>query len=83
MDIAAEVLRVLDEVMSLGGRAQQFRADTPLLGAIPEFDSMVVVGLINTLEERFGIAVADDEINGDIFATVGDLTSFVVEKLGA
>ena len=81
MDTRTEVLHILDEVMSLGGRAQSFSADTPLMGALPEFDSMVVVSLITTLEERFGIAVDDDEISGDTFATVGSLTDFVAAKL--
>ena len=83
MDITAEVLRILDEVMSLGGRALHFQADTPLMGAIPEFDSMVVVSLITTLEERFDITVDDDEISGDTFATVGSLTDFVAGKQAA
>ena len=83
MDTRNEVLRILDEVMSLGGRAQAFTSDTPLMGALPEFDSMVVVTLITTLEERFGIAVDDDEISGDTFATVGTLSDFVDGKLGA
>jgi acyl carrier protein len=82
LDTHTEVLRILDEVMSLGGRARAFTAETPLIGAIPEFDSMVVVSLITTLEERFGIAVDDDEISGDTFATVGSLTDFVAAKLG-
>ena len=81
MDTRTEVLHILDEVMSLGGRAQSFSDDTPLMGALPEFDSMVVVSLITTLEERFGIAVDDDEISGDTFATVGSLTDFVAAKL--
>ena len=59
-----------------------FDAATPLLGAIPELDSMAVVTLIATLEERFGILVDDDEISGDTFATVGSVTTFVTGKLG-
>jgi len=81
LDTQTEVLRILDEVLSLGGRAKAFGADTPLLGAIPELDSMAVVTLITTLEERFGIAVDDDDISGDTFATVASLTSFVADKL--
>lgn len=83
MDTRTEVLRILDEVLSLGGRAMKFSADTPLLGAIPELDSMAVVTLITTLEDRFGILVDDDEISGDTFATVGSVTDFVAGKLGA
>ena len=83
MNTQLEVLRILDEVLSLGGRAMQFDAETPLLGAIPELDSMAVVTLITTLEERFGILVDDDEISGDTFATVGSVTDFVAGKLAA
>ena len=83
MDIQTEVLRTLDEVLSLGGRAMRFDAATPLLGAIPELDSMAVVTLITTMEDRFGIAVDDDEISGDTFATVGSITEFVAGKLAA
>lgn len=81
MDIQTDVLRVLDDVLSLRGRALGFNADTPLLGAIPELDSMAVVTLITTLEERFGLVVDDDEISGDTFETVGSLTRFVAGKL--
>ena len=81
MDIKQEVLAVLDEVLSLNGRALEFDLDTPLLGAVPELDSMAVVGVINLLEERFGFVVEDDEIDGSSFATVGSLVDFVSGKL--
>lgn len=80
MDIKQEILGVLDEILSLDGRAAGFSEDTPLLGAIPELDSMAVVALITTLEERFGFAVDDDEIDGATFATVGSLVAFVQGK---
>ena len=80
MDTQTEVMRILDEVLGLGGRGLAFDAKTPLLGSIPELDSMAVVTLITTLEERFGITVDDDEISGDTFATVGSLTAFVADK---
>jgi len=81
--VQREVLRVLDEVLSLGGRSQAFTADTPLLGAIPELDSMAVVTLITALEEQFGMVADDDDIGGDTFATIGSLVSFVSGKLAA
>jgi acyl carrier protein len=81
MEVQKEVLRVLDEVLSLGGRASAFNRDTHLIGAIPELDSMAVVALITTLEERFGLVVDDDDIDGGTFATVGSLTDFVSAKL--
>ena len=82
MQVLPELLSVLDEVLSLGGRAAHFDRETRLLGAIPELDSMAVVTLITTLEERFGIVVDDDDIDGDTFATVGALLDFVTAKLG-
>ncbi len=82
MDIKKEVLAILDEVLSLDGRASAFDLDTPLLGALPELDSMAVVGLINVLEERFDFFVEDDEIDGSTFANVGTLVAFVEGKQG-
>ena len=76
-----EVLRVLDDVLSLNGRAAALVREAPLLGAIPELDSMAVVAVITTLEDRFGITVADDELDGSSFATVGALTDFVSSKI--
>jgi acyl carrier protein len=76
------VLAILDEVLSLNGRANAFDLHTPLLGSVAELDSMAVVGLINTLEERFGFAVEDDELDGAAFQTVGSLVAFVDSKLG-
>lgn len=82
MDVTREVINVLDEVLSLGGRAAAFDRDTPLLGAIPELDSMAVATLITTLEERFGFVV-DDDLDGSTFATVGALADFVSAHLAA
>ncbi|HRH72507.1 acyl carrier protein [Zoogloea sp.] len=81
LDTKNEVLSILDEVLSLGGAAARFDLDTALLGALPDLDSMAVVGLINIMEERFGFVVEDDEIDGSTFATVGSLVDFVNGKL--
>lgn len=82
MNVEREVLAVLDETLSLGGRALGFGPDTPLLGAVAELDSMAVVTLITSLEERLGIVIDDDEVSGETFATVGALVRFATEKLG-
>jgi acyl carrier protein len=83
LNIAQEVLRVIDEVLSLNGRSAAFNRNTPLLGAVPELDSMAVITLITTLEDQFGLVVDDDDIDGATFATVGSLTDFVSGKLVA
>ncbi len=81
MNTQKEVLSLLDEILSLHGRAAAFTLDTPLLGAIPELDSMAVVALITGFEDRFGFSVDDDEIEGSTFATLGSLLAFVDAKL--
>jgi acyl carrier protein len=75
-----EILSLLDEILSLNGRTAGFNAETALLGAIPELDSMAVVALITGMEERFGITAEDDEIDGSVFATVGSMVKFVESK---
>jgi acyl carrier protein len=81
LDIKREVLRILDDAMSLGGRASKLDDASPLLGSIPELDSMAVVTVIGMLEDRFGVTVEDDEIDGQTFATVGSLVKYVSDKM--
>lgn len=82
MDTTREVVRVLDEVLSLNGRSASFTRDTHLIGAVPEFDSMAVVSLITALEDQFGIVIDDEDIDGEMFSTVGALADFVSAKAG-
>lgn len=81
MDIGGETLAVLDSVLGLRGRSSGFSAQTRLLGSVPELDSMAVAALLAGLEDHFGIRVADDEVDGALFATVGSLVAFVQRKL--
>lgn len=81
MKTQQQVLAILDDVLNLQGRSKRFAADTALLGAIPELDSMAVAGLITALEERLGFTIDDDELDGSTFATVGSLVAFVEGKL--
>lgn len=75
------VKQVLGETLQLGDRADNFTTSTPLLGSIPELDSMAVVTVITGIEERFDIFVEDDEISAEAFETVGNLADFVDRKL--
>jgi acyl carrier protein len=77
------IIEILDQTLSLKGRAGQFDADTPLLGALPELDSMAVLNLITAMEDRLGFVIHDDEIDGETFATLGSLVTFVTGKLAA
>jgi acyl carrier protein len=77
-----EVRNILTDVLNLGPVGAALTADSPLLGSLPELDSMAVVSLIGALEEHFGIMVDDDEISASTFATLGSLAAFVQEKRG-
>lgn len=81
LDIEQQLRTLVDDSLGLHGRAAGFTAATPLLGAVPELDSMGVVALIGALEDRLGIAVEDDEIDGSVFETWGNLLAFVRSKL--
>lgn len=81
MSTTKEVINLLAQILQLGPRAEALDLDSPLLGAIPELDSMAVVGVLTALEHHFGFTVDDDEISADAFATLGSLVRFTESKL--
>lgn len=78
-----QVIEILNDVLHLPDRASRFNRDTPLLGAVPELDSIAVVSVLNAIEEHFGFSIEDDEIGASLFETVGSLTTFVDGKLSS
>lgn len=76
-----QVRQIVGDVLQLGDRTAKLAPDTALLGNIPEFDSMAVVGVITALEDQLGIIVEDDDITGETFETLANLTAFVQSKL--
>ena len=72
---------VVVSVLGLEGERANLEAGSPLLGEIPELDSMAIVQLVLALEDRFGIEIDGDEITGDVFETVGTLASFVAPQI--
>ncbi len=82
MDITLDQLKqIVGEVLQLGQRVVDFDDSTPLLGSIPEFDSMAVVSVITALEDNYGIMLEDDEITAEIFETLGALHRFINDKV--
>lgn len=81
MELAEEIVGIVRDVLNLGDRAAGFDSSTRLVGSIPEFDSMAVVGLITALEEEYGCVFEDDEITEEVFETIGSLTRLVESKL--
>ena len=66
---------ILAELLKLD--TSDFDESTELLGALPEFDSMAVVGLITAMEENFNIAVNDDDLDAELFASVGSVLAYI------
>lgn len=72
---------VLVDVLGLPeARVATFDEATPLFGALPEFDSMAVAGLLTELEERLGIVIDDHEVDADMMETFGALLTFARNK---
>lgn len=76
-----DVKKILIEVLNLGVYSEELDENSALLGGLTELDSMAVVSVIAKIEEHFGFGIADDEINGQVFATLGSLSAFVDGKL--
>jgi acyl carrier protein len=79
--VEATLRAVLSDVLGLApARVAGFEANTALFGALPEFDSMAVAGLLTELEERLGILIEDHEIDADLLETFGSLLAFTRMK---
>ncbi len=51
-----------------------------MFGALPELDSMAVAGLLTELEDRLGVLIEDDEVDGEMLETFGALVRFMSGK---
>ena len=81
IEVDATLRAVLVDVLGLSkGQVAGFDEATPLFGALPEFDSMAVAGLLTELEERLGILIEDHEVNADMLETYGSLLTFARVK---
>ncbi len=75
------VRSVLSDVLGVSHeRAATFTDDTGLFGSLPELDSMAVANLLTELEDRLGITIDDDEVDGEMLETFGSLVTFSIRK---
>ncbi len=80
-EVEVTLRAVLVDVLGLDpARVATFNSATPLFGALPEFDSLAVAGLLTELEERLGTLIEDHEVDADMMATFGDLVTFARAK---
>lgn len=59
---------------------ENLQSETKLAGNFPEFNSLTIAGIIESIEDELDCVVDDGEISTDIFATVGDLANFIERK---
>lgn len=78
-----DVKSLLRDTLQLGNRVDRFDAATPLLGHMPELDSMAVVNILTAIEERYGCTIDDDDVSADVFTSVGSLTQFITQHAEA
>jgi len=76
-DIEHEIRNYLTETF-LFGRSDALNDDTPLLGNV--IDSQGVLELIVFVQERFAIAVDDEEVTNNNFASVRSVVAFIENK---
>ncbi len=81
--VLEQMKHVLGETLGLGERSAQLTAATPLLGHMPELDSLAVVQLAMAIERTFGIAISDDDFGSELFASVGSLVDYVEQRIDA
>jgi acyl carrier protein len=80
-EVDATLRATLADVLGLDpDRVAGFTDATPLFGALPEFDSMAVAGLLTELEERLGILIEDHEVDADMLETYGNLLTYAKSK---
>lgn len=80
-EVEETVRGVLRDVLGIdAARAATFDDATPLFGALPELDSMAVAGVLTEIEDRLGIIIDDDEVDGDMLETFGALVRFAASK---
>jgi acyl carrier protein len=80
-EVDATLRAVLVDVLGLPPeRVAALTQASPLFGALPEFDSMAVAGLLTELEERLGILIEDHEVDADMLESFGSLLTFVRAK---
>lgn len=80
-EIENTVRAVLRDVLGLSDdRVAAFEEQTPLFGALPELDSLAVAGVLTEIEDRLGILIEDDEVDGEMLESFGALTRFAAQK---
>ncbi len=73
---------ILSDVLALeADLVAAFSGETGLFGHLPELDSMAVASLFTEMEDRLGIIIEDDDVDGEMLETYGGLLAFAQTKI--
>lgn len=75
-----EVCLLLIELLALDPE-RAVAPETPLIGAIPEFDSIAVVSFLTAIEDLYGCDIDDADLSAEAFSTFGSLYNLVVASI--
>lgn len=82
LSVDRELKALIADVLGLDpARAASLEAASGLFGHLPELDSMAVAGLLTEMEDRLGIVIDDDDVDGEMLETYGGLLAFAEAKL--
>lgn len=81
MNIQNKVIPLIYKTLHLNKEQHNLNSDSILLGAIPEMDSIAVINIITSLEQEFDFIAEDDELDAELFETVGSVINYVLRKI--
>ncbi|MGY6636417.1 MAG: phosphopantetheine-binding protein [Erythrobacter sp.] len=82
LSVDRELKALIADVLGLDpARAAALEGSSGLFGHLPELDSMAVAGLLTEMEDRLGIVIDDDDVDGEMLETYGGLLAFAEAKL--
>lgn len=80
--IDTELRSILVDTLGLdASEVADFDSDTGLFGHLPELDSMAVAGLLTEIEDRLGIIIDEDDVDGEMLETFGALRTFIEARV--
>lgn len=67
--------------LSLGRNSDSPGVDEPLYGTEAGFDSFSLLEFILRLEDEFGIAIPDEDLDPDIFRSINTVVVYVLRRI--
>jgi acyl carrier protein len=83
MELNNQIKRMLIDALKLETTPEAIKDDAPLFGAGLGLDSLDALQLAVSVEETFGVPVADEQAGKTAFASVNALAKFIESRRAA